>query len=80
MTGGIGLAAGHIEDVFRTDSVYYSIGPAINWRIFDAGRICANIDVQNAREQQRLPPINSPCFVRWKMWRMALVAYGQERQ
>lgn len=80
LTGGIGLAAGHVEDIFRTDAVYYSVGPAVNWRIFDAGRIQANIRVQDAREQEALATYQSTVLRSLEDVENALVGYAQERQ
>ena len=80
LTGGIGLAAGHVEDIFRTDAVYYSVGPAVNWRIFDAGRIQANIRVQNAREQEAMATYQSTVLRSLEDVENALVGYAQERE
>jgi NodT family efflux transporter outer membrane factor (OMF) lipoprotein len=79
LTGGLGLAAGHPEDVFKTSSVYYSVGPAINWRIFDSGRIRANIQVENAREQEAAAQYQSVVLRSLEDVENALVAYAHER-
>jgi outer membrane protein, multidrug efflux system len=79
LTGGFGWAAGHVENIFDSSSLYYSIGPAINWRIFDAGRIRANVAVQNAREEEALVQYQSTVLRALEDVENALVAYGQER-
>ena len=80
LTGGVGLASGHPSDLFNSSSIYYSIGPQINWRIFDAGRIRANIDVQNMREQEALAQYQSTILRSLEDVENALVGYTQERQ
>lgn len=54
LTGSLGLQSGEFRTLGNWDSRYWSIGPSIAWPIFDAGRIRANIDVQNARQEQAL--------------------------
>jgi outer membrane protein, multidrug efflux system len=54
LTGNLGLQSLSPDKLFRTDSVYSAIGPAINWPIFDAGRIRSNIRVQDERQEQAL--------------------------
>jgi NodT family efflux transporter outer membrane factor (OMF) lipoprotein len=80
LTGGVGLAAGKVNEIFRTDSAYYSIGPAIQWRIFDAGRIQYNIRVQNARQQESLGTYQATVLRALEDVENALVGYDQERQ
>ena len=79
LTGGFGWASGHVENLFDNSSLYYSIGPAIQWRIFDAGRIRANVQVQSAREEEALAQYQSTVLHALEDVENALVAYGQER-
>ncbi|HEX4794930.1 MAG TPA: efflux transporter outer membrane subunit [Humisphaera sp.] len=80
LTGGVGLAAGHPSDLFNSSSIYYSIGPQINWRIFDAGRIRANVSVQTMREQEAMAQYQSTILRSLEDVENALVGYNEERQ
>jgi NodT family efflux transporter outer membrane factor (OMF) lipoprotein len=80
LTGGFGLAAAKPGDIFRTDSAYYSIGPAINWRIFDAGRIQFNVRVQNALERESFANYQATVLRSLEDVENALVAYARERE
>jgi NodT family efflux transporter outer membrane factor (OMF) lipoprotein len=49
LTGAAGLQSLDLGNLLDWGSRFYSIGPGIKWHVFDAGRIRANIEVQNAR-------------------------------
>ena len=54
-------------------------GPAVQWRIFDAGRIRANIKVQNARQEQALANYEQTVLSAFEDVENALVAYAKEQ-
>jgi multidrug efflux system outer membrane protein len=79
LTGSLGLAAGQFKQLGRLDSVYYTVGPSVSWPIFDAGKIQANIRVQNAREQESLTQYEATVLISLEDVENALVAYSQEQ-
>jgi NodT family efflux transporter outer membrane factor (OMF) lipoprotein len=54
LTGSIGLRSEDLKDLVKGKGGFAAIGPNIIWPVFAGGRIVANIDVQNAREEQAL--------------------------
>ncbi len=54
LTGTLGLAAGDLGKLWRGDSHFYTFGPSLFWKIFDAGRIRSRIKVADARTEQAL--------------------------
>ncbi|MCX5771031.1 MAG: efflux transporter outer membrane subunit, partial [Candidatus Hydrogenedentes bacterium] len=54
LTGSIARSSGEFEGLRLGANQLWSIGPSISWPVFDAGRIRANIKVQNARQEQAL--------------------------
>jgi multidrug efflux system outer membrane protein len=52
LTGSAGLLSRELDTVVAGDSIYYAVGPALTWPIFDGGRIRGRIDVQDALAQQ----------------------------
>ncbi|MBI2432864.1 MAG: efflux transporter outer membrane subunit [Candidatus Hydrogenedentes bacterium] len=52
LTGGISGQGSVLGDVFQGGNQLWSIGPGISWPILQGGRIRANIEVQNARQEQ----------------------------
>jgi NodT family efflux transporter outer membrane factor (OMF) lipoprotein len=79
LTGSLGLASGSFRGLGRLDSTYYSVGPSVSWPIFDAGRIVANIHVQNERQAQAAAEYQAALLTSLEEVENALMAYSQER-
>jgi multidrug efflux system outer membrane protein len=79
LTGAFGLQSVSIGDLALWPSRFWSIGPTVRWPIFDAGRIRANIRVQDAREQQSLAQYEKAVLTSLEDVENALVAYGREQ-
>ena len=54
LAGSIGQEATNSGVLFKSANAYWSLGPSFSWRIFDAGSIRRNIEVQDARQEQYL--------------------------
>ncbi|MGH7411583.1 MAG: efflux transporter outer membrane subunit [Candidatus Methylomirabilis sp.] len=80
LTGAFGLQSVSIGDLAVWPSSFWSIGPTVRWPIFDAGRIRANIRVQDAREQQSLAQYEKAVLTSLEDVENALVAYGREQE
>jgi multidrug efflux system outer membrane protein len=57
----------------------WSVGPAMTWPIFEAGRIRANIEVRNAQEEQALLNYRKTVLNALAEVEDALVGYAKER-
>jgi NodT family efflux transporter outer membrane factor (OMF) lipoprotein len=79
LTGSLGLASGTFKGLGRLDSVYYSVGPSVSWPIFDAGKIRANIRVQNERQDQAANQYEAAVLTSLEDVENALVGYANER-
>ncbi|OQB38407.1 MAG: Toluene efflux pump outer membrane protein TtgI precursor [Candidatus Hydrogenedentes bacterium ADurb.Bin179] len=66
---GLRLGANHL----------WSIGPAVQWPVFDAGRIRANIRIQNARQEQALLAYEKAVLYSLEDVENALVRYAKEQ-
>lgn len=77
--GTIGLESVHSSDFFDWDSRFWSIGPGVSWRIFDAGAILRNIDVQTARQEQALIEYHATVLDAMEEVENALIAYAKEQ-
>jgi outer membrane protein TolC len=51
----------------------------VQWRVFDAGRIRANIRVQNARQEQSLAAYEETVLMSFEDVENSLVAYAKEQ-
>jgi multidrug efflux system outer membrane protein len=79
LTGALGLESLNLKTLANASSEFWSFGPSIDWKIFSAGQVQANIRVQDARQdeafiQYRQTVLNSLADVE-----DALVAYNQEQ-
>ncbi|HEX2279276.1 MAG TPA: efflux transporter outer membrane subunit [Candidatus Tectomicrobia bacterium] len=79
LTGSLGLQSDLLADLPLGSSRFWSIGPTLSWPIFDAGRIRANIAVQDAREEQRLAQYAQTVLALLEEVENALVAYSREQ-
>jgi outer membrane protein, multidrug efflux system len=79
LTGDIGLQSISAGDWFSGGSRFWTAGPTVQWRIFDSGRIRANIRVQNARQQQALAAYEQTVLAAMEDAENALTAYAREQ-
>ena len=79
LTGVAGFEGVSAGDWFTSSSRFWSVGPTVQWRIFDAGRIRANIRVQDARQEQALACYEKVVLAAFEDAENALVAYAKER-
>lgn len=54
LTGSFGLQSGEFDSLPDMNSRFWSIGPAVRWNLFDAGKVRSRIEAANAREEQAL--------------------------
>jgi multidrug efflux system outer membrane protein len=75
----IGLQSMNMTDLPLASSRFWSVGPTLSWPLFDAGRIRANIEVQNAREEQVVAVYEKTVLIALQEVEDALVTYTQEQ-
>lgn len=79
LTGSVGLESLQLKTFTSSPSAFYSFGPAVRWRVFDAGQIWANVRVQNARQEEALIQYRQAVIQSMADVDNALVAYGREQ-
>jgi len=79
LTGIAGYESTSASDWFSGGSKFWSLGPTVQWRIFDAGRIRANIRVQDARQEQALAAYEKTVLMSFEDVENSLVAYAKEQ-
>ncbi len=80
LLGTIGLESLHGGDLFQWASRFWSFGPAVHWRVFDAGAIRQNIEVQSARQQQALIRYQAAVLNALEEVENVLVSFAQEQR
>jgi NodT family efflux transporter outer membrane factor (OMF) lipoprotein len=79
LSGVFGVTSISASDWFSAPSRFWSIGPTIRWPVFDAGRIRANIEVRNARQEQALTQYEKTVLTAFEDVENALVSYAKEQ-
>ncbi|MCE5244458.1 MAG: efflux transporter outer membrane subunit [Syntrophobacteraceae bacterium] len=80
LTGSMGLSSSDLSSMGNLASRTWSFGPSVTWPIFAAGRIQANIEVQNALQEQALIGYQKAVLTAMKDVETALVAYAKEQE
>jgi NodT family efflux transporter outer membrane factor (OMF) lipoprotein len=79
LTGSLGLQSSEPKDLLNYGSRFWSFGPTVKWPVFDAGKIRANIQVQNERESQALARYEKAVLTALEETENALVNYSREQ-
>lgn len=79
LTGFARLQSISAHNWFDYASRTWSAGPTVQWELFEAGRIRANIRVQNARQERALDAYQQMVLVALEEAENALTAYAKEQ-
>lgn len=80
LTGSAGITSISASDFFLPGSRLWSIGPTVQWRIFDAGRVLASISAQTEAQDQALLNYQKIVLTSFEEVENALVAYAKEQE
>ena len=80
LSGAIGLQALTLRGLFDSGSATSSGSSLLGWRIFDAGAIRQNIEIQSALQEQTLIAYESAVLGAREEAENAIVAYAQEQR
>jgi NodT family efflux transporter outer membrane factor (OMF) lipoprotein len=79
LTGAAGRQSTTFSGLSKSGSSFWSFGPAINWPIFDAGRIRSNIKLQKALRLQASINYQQTVLNALREVEDALVAYARQQ-
>jgi NodT family efflux transporter outer membrane factor (OMF) lipoprotein len=80
LTGSLGQESTRFGLIARADgSSFWSIGPTVSWRIFDANQLRDQVRVQNALQEQALLTYQKTVLQSFSDVEDALVAYAQDQ-
>ena len=79
LTGGIGLEALNSNDLADWSSRTWNIGPGVSWKVFDAGAVRRNIDIQTAVQARYLAAYEATVLSALEEVENALSRYAQEQ-
>ena len=80
LTGFFGGRSDAFGDLTAGPGRFWGFGPSVRWPIFAGGRIRANIQAQNARQEQALALYEKAVLTSMEEVENALVAYAQEQE
>jgi NodT family efflux transporter outer membrane factor (OMF) lipoprotein len=79
LTGLAGVQSVSPGNWFQYASRYWQVGPTVQWQLFAAGSIVANVHVQNARQEQALNNYKQTVLTALEDTESALTAYAREQ-
>jgi NodT family efflux transporter outer membrane factor (OMF) lipoprotein len=79
LSGAIGVEALTFKGLFNSGSTSSSGAAGLSWRIFDAGAIRQNIEIQSALQEQYLIAYESAVLAALEEAENAIAAYAQEQ-
>jgi multidrug efflux system outer membrane protein len=79
LTGMAGLQSISVDNWFDYASHYWSLGPTVQWELFEAGRIRANVRAKTARQEQALDSFQQAVLTALEDVENALTAYAKEQ-
>jgi multidrug efflux system outer membrane protein len=79
LTGIAGMQSQSAGTWIKAASRYYSVGPTIQWNLFQGGSIRANIRVQNAKQEEALDQYQQTVLTALQDTENALTAYAKEQ-
>ncbi|MCC6970523.1 MAG: efflux transporter outer membrane subunit [Phycisphaerales bacterium] len=79
INGTLGVQSSQFADLFDINSRSWSIGPSITWPVFDAGRVRANIAVQDARVEQSLTQYEQVVLASYEESENAMVGFLRQQ-
>jgi NodT family efflux transporter outer membrane factor (OMF) lipoprotein len=80
LTGSLGLSGSELSALGNWGNRSWSFGPSVSWPLFDAGRIRANIEVQNAAQEQALLAYRATVLTALQDVENALIAFAKEQE
>lgn len=79
LTGLVGQSSVSSSDFLQASSRYWAVGPTIDWPVFTAGRLRAQVQVQNEKQEQAAIRYEKTVLTALKDVEDALVAYSKEQ-
>ncbi len=79
LTGSFGAQSRNINHLLERDSLSWSIGPGVSWPVFDGWRIRANIEIQDAQQDQAAAVYEQTVLLAFQDVENSLVAYLNEQ-
>jgi multidrug efflux system outer membrane protein len=80
LTGSLGLLSTSSTNFVTPGSGFWTLGSILQWPLFDAGKIRATIEVQNARQEQALLSYQNTVLAALEDVENGIVSYSRDQQ
>jgi outer membrane protein, multidrug efflux system len=80
LTGDFGWQAENTKDLDSSDSIAWSVGPAVRWQLLNFGRVTSNIEANRARAEQALTAYEQTVLIALEEAENAIGSYRREGQ
>jgi multidrug efflux system outer membrane protein len=80
LTGSAGYQSNSLNTLIKSQNSFWSVGPSVDWQIFNAGSVRANIEVQKALEEQAVLTYQKTVLTALQDVENAFIAYSKEQQ
>lgn len=77
LTGSFGTQGDEAPRLVDSRSIFWSVGPAVSWNLFDGNRIRSNIAVRNERQAQTLAEYERTVLLSFEEVENAVTSYSQ---
>jgi len=80
LTGSVNFQNDQLHGLINWKDRFWTVGPAVDWQIFSAGRVSSNIELQKALQQESVLAYQKTVFTALQDVENALVAYAKEHE
>ncbi|MBU4117517.1 MAG: efflux transporter outer membrane subunit [Proteobacteria bacterium] len=80
ISGGLGYQSTNSNSLFNPASSFWSLGPALNWPLFDMGRTRANLELKKAVQEEELLAYEQTVLNALREVENALIASTKEEE
>jgi len=80
LTGSINFQNDRLHGLINGNNRFWTIGPAVDWQIFSAGRVHSNIELQKVLQEEALLAYQKTVITALADVENALVAYAKEHE
>jgi NodT family efflux transporter outer membrane factor (OMF) lipoprotein len=78
LTGSLNFQNDQLHGLINSKNRFWTVGPAVDWQIFSAGRVSSNIELQKALQQESMLAYQKTVLIALQDVENALVAYAKE--
>jgi NodT family efflux transporter outer membrane factor (OMF) lipoprotein len=80
LTGSVNFQNDQLHSLINRENRFWTVGPAVDWQIFSAGRVRSNIELQKALQQELVLAYQKTVLTALQDVENALLSYAKEHE